>query len=562
MTDLPFDVDEPKAPPTPPVVEVADKPEPKPAKAGKAKPVAEVEVPVNEFAAFYIAESVMPDRGYFGVGVHGYVTTQVKAKRGYGLKKVVPTPKGYKDDGKMELQVIREVIDIRAPLSKPEHTAAVANCILQGCVLALEYVAQLDETPKTVCLLVPRKNLALFMTKGYPKAIADGYVDGKGNPLTFKEVLDAFVRVSEILTSKGCKVSVEYVSLEQTRGLPVAKANANDAVLSSQKSKGAECEANCIVSPPEGYWNHEHGRHPLLGKSRLVFKMSGKEVVKQDHVYLMDFEKSSKKKEHLHKLEIEVGQLLPSASYCVARINTLDPILQRIQEQHTNYLDTKVERMAVLFLDAVFKPGAHSVMEKVGADYLHSTTFVTDLTDSYGAMYTHELNPARQAHRAWNVYLDMESLVLNFLAHRDKLLADEKTACHVKSGCTEFHATPGIFMATNVTQHFITVTEDKKGKPVFKASKQVETPNTSLLVPAAYWDDTDEQVKEAKINLSIGIDMPKRNAIAAMASEQFEAYILTHQDTAFTVRHFVVVTNGDEYGIWAAPFANRTFVKK
>lgn len=117
-------------------------------------------------------------------------------------------------------------------------------------------------------------------------------------------------------------------------------------------------------------------------------------------------------------------------------------------------------------------------------------------------------------------------------------------------------------MATNVTQHFITVTEDNKGKPVFKASKRVETPNTSLLVPAAYWDDTDEQVKEAKINLSIGIDMPKRNAIAAMASEQFEAFVLTHQDTAFTVRHFVVVTNGDEYGIWASPFANRTFVKK
>ena len=551
MTDLPFDVDEVKVPPVPPVVEAEVKVEPKPAKAGKAKAVVEVEEPVNQFAAFYIVESSMPDRGFFGVGVHGYVTTQVKAKRGYGLKKVVPTPKGYKDDGKMELQIIREVVDIRAPLSKPEHTATVANCILRGCVLALEYVAQMDETPKTLCLLVPRKNLASFMTKGYPKAIEAGYVDGKGNPLAFREVLDAYIRVLEVLASKGCKTSIEYVSLEDKRGLPVAKANANDAVLSAQKSKGAEVDAHCIVSPPEGYWNHDHGRHPLLGKSRMVFKMANKEVVAQEHVYLMDFEKSSKKKEHLHKLEIEVGQLLPSASYCVARINTLDPIIQSIQKQHTNYLDTKVERMAVLFLDAVFKPGAHSVMEKVGADYLHSTTFVTDLADSYGAMYTHELNPARQAHRAWNVYLDMESLVLRFLDHKKD-----------KGGAGQFHGADGIYMATNITEHFITVTEDAKGKPVFKASKRVETPNTSLLVPAAYWDDNEEKVKEAKINLAIGLDMPKRNAIAAMAGAEYEAYVLVHQDTAFTVRHFVVVTNGDEYGIWAAPFANRTFVKK
>ena len=568
MNDLPFDVDEPKVQPLTthivnlPVlakIDVAGAGDAVKKAKGKKEAVAEEE-PVNEFAAFYVSESSWPGQNLFGVGVHGYVVTDTKAKRGYGLKKVVPTPKGFKDDGKMELQIIREVIDIRAPLSKPEHTQTVANCLLRGVVLALEYTAQLEEMPKSVCVLIPRKNLALFMTKGYPKAIADGYVDGKGNPLAFKEVLDSFVRVQELLTSKGCKVSIEYVSPDQAKGLPVSKANANDAVLAAQKEKGEEMEAHCIVSPPEGYWNHDHGRHPLLGKSRMIFKMADKKVMENDHVFLMDFDKASKKKEHLHKLEIEVGQLLPSASYCVAKINSLDPIIAAIQEQHTNYLDTRVERLGVLFLDAVFKPGAHSVMQKVGADYLHSTTYVTDLLDSYGAMFTHELNPARQAHRAWNTYLDMQSIVQHFLADRDKRLK-EGTGDQIK-GCREFFTPYGIFMSTTITSQFIDVTEDAKGRPVYKASKQVETPNTSLKVDAFYLDEASEEVRQASVTLSIGIDMPKRNAIAAMASGEFEAYVLVRQDTPFTVRHYVVVTNGDEYGIWAAPFANRTFVKK
>jgi len=292
----------------------------------------------------------------------------------------------------------------------------------------------------------------------------------------------------------------------------------------------------------------------------MIFKMADKKVVANDHVFLMDFDKASKKKEHLHKLEIEVGQLLPSASYCVAKINSLDPIIAAIQEQHTNYLDTKVERLGVLFLDAVFKPGAHSVMQKVGADYLHSTTYVTDLLDSYGAMFTHELNPARQAHRAWNTYLDMQSIVQHFLADRDKRLK-EGTGDQIK-GSREFFTPYGIFMSTTITSQFIDVTEDAKGRPVYKASKQVETPNTSLKVDAFYLDEASEEVRQASVTLSIGIDMPKRNAIAAMASGEFEAYVLVRQDTPFTVRHYVVVTNGDEYGIWAAPFANRTFVKK
>lgn len=565
MTDLPFDVEpvKPAAPTVAPIIPVAIDVET--GKKGKAKKEAPAIVePINQFAVFYVAECSEPAQGYFGVGVHGYVVTDTLAKKGYGLKKYVPTAKGYKNDGKKELQIIREVVDIRAPLEKPEHTTTVANCIIHGCVLAAEYVNQMTELPKTLCLLVPRKNLSIFLTKGYITAIEAGYKDGKGNPLPFKEVLDSFLRVREALVSKGVSVSVEYVNPEDGKGLPVATSNARDAVLTSIKSRSGMAEAHCIVSPPEGYWNHDHNRHPLLGKSRMVFKMANRDVPVMDHVYLMDFDKSSKKKEHLHKLEIEVGQLLPSASYCVAKLKEVDPIIRAIVTQHTHYLDTPVERMGVLFLDAVFKPGAHSVMTKVGAEYLHSTTYVTDLVDSYGAMYTHELNPARQAHRAWNTYLDMESLVLSFLSNRDSHLEDEKSKLHVENGgCMVFSASSGIHTATNITKHFIDVMDGAKGKPVYKASKKVETPNTALLVPAFYLDtEQEDKVMEAKINLAIGIDMPKRNAIAAMANEKFEAYVLVRQDTAFTVRHFVVVTNGDEYGIWAAPFANRTFVKK
>jgi hypothetical protein len=572
MSDLPFDV-EPVVQPRHPHIDPASMPINKidtsvldavlaePVKKGKGKKeVVPPQEPVNEFAAFYVAEISHPGKMLFGLGIHGYVSTQLVAKRGYGLKKWVPTPKGYRNDGKQELKVISQVIDMRVPLHAKEDTLTVANILIRGCELALNYAASLEDVPKSICLMVPRKNLASFLTKGYTKAIEAGYKDAKGNDLPFREALDGYVRTVAALDRAGIKVSVEYMSPDTHMGLPESMALARDAVLAAQKANPHPAEPNCLVSVPEGYWNHDHGRHPLLGKSRMVFKMADGKVVDNDHLYLMDFEKTSKKKEHLHKLEIEVGQLLPSASYCVARLNEVDPIIRQVQEQHTNYLDTRVERLGVLFLDAVFKPGAHSVMSKVGAGYLHSETFVTDLVDSYGAMYTHELNPARQAHRAWNTYLDMQSLVTGFLRAMPK---GEGATIQDDGGNFEFHNHPGSWVATNITSRFMERKEDAKGKSIYKASKEVETPAVSLLVDCAYMDtEAGDQKRKAQINLSIGIDMPKRNAIAAMANENFKAFILVRQDTAFTVRHYVVVTNGDEYGIWAAPFANRTFVKK
>lgn len=524
----------------------------------KVKATAVEVVPVNEYATFYVHESADPLSGNYGVGVHGYVCTDTEAKRGYGLKKIIPTKEGYTEKTSQALRIIDSVIDIRLPLYSEQDRATVTNCLVAGCNAALGLVLQMDEEkrPKIVRVILPRKNLVGFLTKGYEKCVADGYLDSKGNPIPFKDGLDAYLRNVGALEKLGVDVAVLYGPMDGAMGMPEARANANDAVVACLKHKEGEAEPSCHVSPPEGYWNHDHGRHPLLTKSRMVFAMSNGQAVKTDRLFLMDFEKSSKKKEQTHKIEIEVGQLLPSASYAVVKVNDVDPIIWKIAEEHSKYLDVKYERLGVLFLDAVFKPGAHSVMSKVGADYLYSKTVVTDLIDSRETMYSHELNPARQAYRAWNTYLDMDALMQEFLKAMNSTVRPPE-----EGQCIQFQDARGSWAATNITSRFIETTEEKKGKVVYKASKEIDTPNTAILVKGFYLDEEDA-IKEASVNLSIGIDMPKRNAISAMAGEQTRAYLLLRQDTAFTVRHFVVVTNGDEYGIWTAPFANRTFVKK
>jgi hypothetical protein len=523
-----------------------------PSKKGKAKKEAvPEEEPFNEFACFYINEASDPNSHDYAVGVHGYVSSQLVAKRGYGLKKIIPTPQGYSDTSTDPLKVIAEVIDIRIPLYKESDRLTVGNLLAAGMNATLQLVAQMEDIPKSIHLMLPRKNLVAFFTKGYIKAVENDYKDAKGNPIPFKEGLIEYLRLSEVLTGKGSTVTLGHVAADAPMGFHESLANANDGLMASVKCHSGEAESHCLISAPEGYWNHEHGRHPLLGKSRMVFRMQGGEPVWGEHVYLMDFEPTSKKKEQLHKLEIEVGQLLPSASYCVAKIANLDPIIHEIADEHAKYLDTKVGRMAVMFLDAVFKPGAHSVMTKVGARFLHSRTVVTDLVDSYGSMFTHDLNPVRRADRAWDTYLEMGGLVKEFLSTLEPTNPD----------VTAFQHVAGPYVATRITDSFFSAIEGAKGKVEYKPSKLVETPATSVRVKGFYLDEA-LTMQQSEVNLSIGVDMPKRNVIAGLASEAAQAYILLRQDTAFTVRHFVVVTNGDEYGIWTAPFANRTFVKK
>lgn len=519
--------------------------------AKKEKEPVAVEVPVNEYAAFYFNEAFDPLTRRYGVGAHGYVSTQVVAKRGYGLKKVIPTAKGYNDNTQDALKVIRHVVDVRLPLHETHECETTANRLLAGVCAVLELMVSLEEIPKTIGLLLPRKVLAQFLSNGFRKCVEKGYKDDKGNPIPFKELLDRYIRNHDILVGKGTAITVHCFGQDVVMGHYESMVNANDAVIAGIKTETGQAEPSCIISEPEGYWNHDHGRHPLLAKSRMVFRMLQGEVVENEFLYLMDFEKTSKKKEQTHKLEMEVGQLLPSASYAVVRVNQLDPIVYQVAKEHSQYLKVKYERLAVLFLDAVFKPGAHSIMSKVGTNYLHSRTVVTDLIDGHGTMYTHELHPARQAYRAWNIYLDMESHLGNFLALPTHPVVGQYA---------DFMGVDGPYTATNITPDMIEVIEDSKGKKTYRPTRKIETPNTSVKVKGFYVDE-EGVTEEAEVNLSIGIDMPKRNAIAGMAGEQTRVYLLLRQDTAFTVRHFVVVTNGDECGIWTAPFANRTFVK-
>src|SRR5690606_11926087 len=106
-------------------------------------------------------ESAEPLTNRYGIGEHAYVCTDQPAKRGYGLKKVIPTRTGFDSTSTEALRIIDSVVDIRIPLYEERDCATVANCLLTGINAVLEYVAQLedDKRPGHAAVILPRKNL-------------------------------------------------------------------------------------------------------------------------------------------------------------------------------------------------------------------------------------------------------------------------------------------------------------------------------------------------------------------------------------------------------------------
>lgn len=494
--------------------------------------------------AGYISARIDNERpGCLGIGFHGFIVTEEPVKRGYGLKNNIPTHRGYIKGDSKSLTRVENVFDgIWGTIVKPELAQDVV-----GQIEAATHIMTLglERDVKSVWIGCPRIRLTQAMATGFAGLVKSNFKDSKGTEVPYLDTLKAFLRVFDELTKLGVPVTVENVE-ETNMGYLLADANASLAMLNTQGNVPA---THFSMGPPEGYWNHDHKRHPLLGHPRIVFCSNDKLEELPEYLYTLDYEKAALDKKDKHKLEIEVGQNLAHARYAVVKPHVLDPLVNAVARRHSLHHKTKHANQAILYLTAVFSKAGHAMLERFGADVLVSRTFLTELVDGRGIMYSHDMPIPRRSNRAAQVFVKME----------DTLKAFEK-AFYENPGeeVYVFGSAQGLLTATLRTELFCKVTEDAKGREVFKPHPGIETPNSTLPATVKLLDD--DVLREIDVKLTIGYDMPTRNTVAALLDEDFKAYILVYRDSDITVRHLTVLMSSKGNGIWTTPFAARTFL--
>lgn len=487
-------------------------------------------------------------QSHIGVGIHGFFVTDEPAKKGYGLKNILPTRHGYVKGDSKDLTVVDKVIDITSVCDKYPNAASVVTGLIEGACQVLELA--IDSGVSSVFIGMSRVNLAAQLQTGCAKIKARDFKDTHGQALPYADALRRYLRAFDLLTEGKVTIVVKHVEITDN-GYLLAKSMADTAQRNGVSLvKGYAAEKNQIsIVDANGYWNHDHGRHPLLCHPRLIYLSNGTFGKLEDYLYTMDYQKSNDVKKDKHKLEIEVGQLLADCRYAVVKPSEVDPLINQVAKKHSLFHRATHAHLAVIYLSAIFSKKGHANLTRFGVDVLSNTSFLTELKDGSGLMYTHDMPIPRRSRRAALVFSQMEETLKQF----------EATVTEAKS--FQFNSVLGIVTATEITDRLSTFTENTKGKRAYKPHPDVELPNVTMMVDAAYDDSNNPgQSLPVKIKLSIGYDMPTRNTVAALLNETFRAFVLVYRDTELTLRHMTVTMGDKGVAIWATPFAARTFI--
>lgn len=495
-----------------------------------------------------------PGQGFVGLGVHGYIVTDQPAKKGYGLKNILPTETGYRKGESKDLKLVDRVFDgshvreTTAPLTNP-----VAGLIIQATTVLQMTLDEIEKDVdiKGVYIGLSRVNLAVQMQQKFAKIAARRFCDSQGNLIPYKAEMEAYIRAFEVLTQKGVTITIENVDITEL-GYINAKAMAETAQFNGIARLKGRPSSDVLFSivDANGYWNHAHGRHPLLSHSRLIFWADENTTSLPEYLWTMDYQKTNDVKKDKHKLEIEVGQLLADCRYAVVKPHEHDELLDQVAARHCQYHRETNNNLAVIYLSAVYSKKGHAYLERFGTDYLLSNTFLTELYDGSDVMYTHDMPIPRRSRRAGEVYVKLQETLKAF------------EAAVTPEPVITFDSVLGICIATEITEYVRIKEENAKGKVTYKPHANIEVPNTVLEVPAFY--DHPEKVGEkveCKVKFSIGYDVPTRNTVAALLGDSFRAFVMVYREMDYSRRHATIIISEKGCGIWATPFAAPTFLK-
>lgn len=495
-----------------------------------------------------------PGQGFVAQGLHGYYVTDTPVKRGYGLKNILPSPLGYvKGDAKDLTEVDRVFDGSYVNETTPQLTNVVTGLIVQATAVLEMALSELEKDVDLVGVSIHlnRVNLATQMQSKFAKLVQKKFTDSQGNRTPYEHQILAFNRAFEVLTEKKVTITVTHVEVTDM-GYVLAKIMSDSGQLNgvARLKKKPFSDHLLSIVDPRGYWNHEHGRHPLLSHSRLIFWSNVGVTKLPEYLWTMDYQKTNDVKKDKHKLEIEVGQLLPDCRYAVVKPHVHDTLLDDVVNKHCQYHKETNNNLAVLYLSAIYSKKGHAYLERFGTDYLLSNTFLTELHDGVGNMFSHDMPIPRRSRRAAEVYAKLQETLCLF----ENALGEEPVF--------SFEGPLGIMVATEFTDAISTFTENTKGARKYKPSSAIEIPNTVLKVPAFY--DDPEKVNEkvaCTVMFSIGYDLPTRNTIAGLLGDKFRAFVVVYRDMDYCRRHATVIVSELGCGIWATPFAAPTFLR-
>jgi ribonuclease HI len=496
--------------------------------------------PEKLYGVFYTDGGCMAAAKTGGWGIHGYTYNAVKPKTGSGLKDWFITPRGYISKKENLSLENRQRIWALLPTLATDLTITDVNVVnyydVCGSILnkATNNLAELVAVIKavTMSMELDLQHVQLFTDSqyvqgGYTDMLdrwqANGWRNSSGEKLANVAEWETLIDLKRQILKVGHTLTISWVRGHNGNlGNEQADFLATQGLISA--GKGAELE-HTDTHLGSGYWKTTVEVNRLFAHSRWYFNTSTEAQIKDaEGRYVYYIGNHGKDDDFL-------GKQMPDASFALLKLEQPEPVLELIRTTQRQLDVGKLNSIMIGRLDFLFRPKTYQDILTNGCNYIRTKGARLDLYDAHHTQLTKELRPPRLA---FNIVDIMGSLEFRLNEVQNK-----------STGITS--------RVTDISSQFF-ITEIKNKKPIVKLKTDWSSAVKSITVLVDH--PCEIGPSPHPITLTFGMDLPSRNALAALALTNPQIQVVCWMESRQAFRYATVIKCGNDYGIFAGYYSN------
>lgn len=501
-----------------------------------------------------------------GWGIHGYTYVEKETKTGAGMKEGQPTAKGYDLTAKVPLAITaQEYVDGIGTLASGA-TNNVAE--LTAMVKALEFA--IEKKLATLYLQADSQYALNVFQKWAENWEAQGWIKGDGQPAANKELCIRLLELKRAAQQQGVSITVVWVKGHNGNpGNERADMLATHGIIAGVNGSSLD---RIITRDAKGFWTKKADRSRFLNLPRLLMPLYPNGLTinglpNPPTIYGLT---------KINSADEFIGKRISDAQFAAVKLTTPDPVIQQLWWFHVQMANRTGDHGPILMnLDVIMRPDIYNLILQNGPDFLlfddknRSIRAVKTWTDQKKkdedehkrdeeeddmesidtpggtATLSRVLSPPRLGFRAIE-YLDKMTNLMEGCELRLLEGTEETPESHVK--------------LTDISSLLYGMAENGKSKTQPKLLGSVTSLTLSIDADVAYATDVEEG--ETKVKLSLGLDLPDRNTLSALAGVSTRVVVVTWPESRNAIRYATIVVTEEGAGIWCAPYSNIHFVKK
>lgn len=487
--------------------------------------------------------------------IHGYTFTDDAPKQGTGHKSAWLTNKGYLTKTIInERKISEDDVKAMSNITIQEYVSAFGSMLapvtnntaeMQAMIKALEFVR--DHKVEHTVLRMDSK----YALEGYRDHMdrwkGNNWLKADGQPAANRNLWETAMTLRDQLRQAGQKVEMVWVKGHSGEpGNDTVDKYCVRAMLAASYGQPVEYEK---ISPAKGYWTRKTERSRMLHLPHWYFhtlNTDGIQTADGRYVYYTGYSgKGGAQKDGDDKKEVDpielFGKRISDARFSIAYLREPDPVLERLRNTCIEMSAGRYLGLVVGEMRQILSANNYLDVEEFDTTLLRRDYGRLRLSNPVSAdeahLLTREIRPARLAFMAIDTINSLERVLQQHIEQPNQ----------------------GAMRSTEITDILYEVEASKK-KQVVKLKSHISNTTRSLEVDAGYAVRAEDQFS-TKIKLTLTLDLPDRNTLAALACEGVRAWVVTWPESSEAIRYATIIESEGDIGLWCAAYSNLQLIK-